>query len=138
MKKYRIHLNGNIYEMGVELISSEDSPTKVEKATAAAPAEAKRTDSPVAASASRVPAAQAPVQPVKATASRSVTSPMPGKIIRILLPAGASVSAGQTVMILEAMKMENEISAPKSGLVLRVHVQEGQTVTSGEALFEIG
>ena len=134
MKKYRIHLNGNIYEMGVELISSEDSPTKVEKATAAAPAEAKRTDSPVAASASRVPAAQAPVQPVKATASRSVTSPMPGKIIRILLPAGASVSAGQTVMILEAMKMENEITAPGDGVVASLDAAQGSAVNTGDLL----
>ncbi len=67
-----------------------------------------------------------------------VTSPMPGKVIRVLVEDGQDVTAGQGLLILEAMKMENEIRAPIAGKVKRVHVQAAQMVMPAELLVEIG
>jgi biotin carboxyl carrier protein len=63
-----------------------------------------------------------------------LVAPMPGKIVRILVPAGGSVEAAQGVVVMEAMKMENELRAPRTGTVREVHVQEGQTVETGALL----
>lgn len=61
-------------------------------------------------------------------------APMPGKIVKILLHAGAEVSANQGILIMEAMKMQNEVRSPKSGIVKRIAVQENATVNAGELL----
>lgn len=70
-------------------------------------------------------------------ASRSVKSQMPGKVVKVLLKNGDRVEAGQTVLILEAMKMENEIKAVSPGLLDSLQVTEGKTVESGVELFKI-
>ena len=95
-----------------------------------------------------VPAAPAPVSapsPVPAPASGSasvgegvVAAPMPGKILRVLVKEGDSVRTGQGLVVLEAMKMENEIPAPKDGVVKRILVKEGDTVDTGQPLIELG
>ena len=59
---------------------------------------------------------------------------MPGKVVRVLVAAGAKVEAGAGIIVVEAMKMQNEMKAPKSGCVTRIHVKEGATVTAGELL----
>lgn len=64
----------------------------------------------------------------------SLISPMPGKIVRVLLSAGDEVAANQGVLIVEAMKMQNEVQSPKAGKVSEIRVKEGQTVNSGETL----
>lgn len=64
---------------------------------------------------------------------QQVTSPMPGKIVRVLATAGEKVEAGQGLLVIEAMKMQNEIRSPKSGIVEKLAL-EGQTVTAGEIL----
>ena len=61
-------------------------------------------------------------------------APMPGKIVRILAPAGTAVTAGQGVLVIEAMKMQNELKSPKDGVVKQVIVAEGASVTAGEVL----
>jgi biotin carboxyl carrier protein len=61
-------------------------------------------------------------------------APMPGKIVRVLVSAGDSVRTGQGLLVVEAMKMQNEIRAPKSGTIDRVAVVEGQTVNAGEVV----
>ena len=61
-------------------------------------------------------------------------APMPGKIVRVLLADGQPVNAHQSVVIMEAMKMQNEIKAPKSGIVKKIHVSDGVAVVSGELL----
>jgi biotin carboxyl carrier protein len=66
-----------------------------------------------------------------------VTSPMPGKIIRVLIATGEAVKARQGLVVVEAMKMQNEIRAPKAGVIERVMVVEGQTISAGEALLFI-
>ena len=69
-----------------------------------------------------------------ASAAREVKAAMPGKVVRILVQAGEAVEAGQGLLILEAMKMQNELRSPRAGVVAGVRVEEGNTVTSGQVL----
>jgi biotin carboxyl carrier protein len=69
---------------------------------------------------------------------QSVTAPMPGKVVRVLVAAGDTVTAGQGLLVVEAMKMQNEMKASRPGCVLSVLVKEGATVTAGEVLATIG
>jgi biotin carboxyl carrier protein len=68
---------------------------------------------------------------------KKITAPMPGKIVRILAVEGAEVQAGQSVIVIEAMKMQNELKAPKSGTVKKINVAEGAAVEAGQALAEV-
>jgi acetyl/propionyl-CoA carboxylase alpha subunit len=74
---------------------------------------------------------------LEAAGRQNVVAPMPGRVVRVLVAAGAVVEVGQGLVVVEAMKMQNEIRAPKNGTVERVFVQEGQTVTAGESLLVI-
>jgi biotin carboxyl carrier protein len=65
---------------------------------------------------------------------QQLVAPMPGKIVRVLVKAGESIEAGQGIVVVEAMKMQNEVRSPKSGIVERLLVSEGQTVNAGEVL----
>jgi biotin carboxyl carrier protein len=71
---------------------------------------------------------------LEAEGRQQIVAPMPGKIIRVLVQAGEKVEAGQGLLVVEAMKMQNEIRSPKSGTVERLLVNEGQPVNAGEAL----
>jgi biotin carboxyl carrier protein len=71
---------------------------------------------------------------LEAEGRQQIVAPMPGKIIRVLVQAGERVEAGQGLLVVEAMKMQNEIRSPKSGTVERLLVKEGQPVNAGEAL----
>lgn len=71
---------------------------------------------------------------LEAAGRQQLTAPMPGKVVRVLVTAGDKVEAGQGLLVVEAMKMQNEIRAPKSGTVERILVSEGQNVTSGHTL----
>lgn len=110
MKKYKVNVNGTAYEVEIEEMTG-------------APAAA-----PVAA-----PAAAAPA----AGAGESITSPMPGNILAVNVAAGDMVKKGQVLMVLEAMKMENEIMAPRDGKVTAVAVTKGAAVESGALLCTI-
>jgi biotin carboxyl carrier protein len=68
---------------------------------------------------------------------RKISAPMPGKVVRILAPAGSPVEAGQAVLVIEAMKMQNELKSPKKGKVRKLNVSEGATVEAGQVLAEI-
>ena len=83
--------------------------------------------------------AVAPAAPVASTpaGADAMPSPMPGNILRVLVNVGDTVSENQPLMILEAMKMENEIVAAKAGVVAGIHVKEGQVVNPGDALITI-
>ena len=76
--------------------------------------------------------------PAAAAGSVPVNAPMPGTILDIKVKAGAAVKAGDVVMILEAMKMENEISAPQDGTIASIDVRKGDTVNSGDVLYTMG
>ena len=71
---------------------------------------------------------------LEAEGRQQVTAPMPGKVVRVLVAAGDKVEAGQGLLVVEAMKMQNEIRAPKSGTVERILVSEGQAVHAGHVL----
>ena len=120
MKKYRVNVNGTEYEIGIELMSEEE---------AAASKQAPKS-APAAATAPEAPAA-------KAGAGEAVNSPMPGTILSVNVKAGDAVKKGQVLMILEAMKMENEIMAGADGTVTAVMVNAGQAVEAGAALCTI-
>lgn len=121
MKKYNVTVNGNLYEITLEVVDAADV-----KATApAAPA-------PVATPAA-TPAPTAAPAPV-ANGGETVSSPMPGNILNVNVQNGATVKKGDVLMILEAMKMENEICAPCDGTVTSVNVQKGASVETGAVL----
>ena len=111
MKKYRVTVNGTAYEI------------ELEELTGAAPAAA-----PAAATAPAPAAAAAPA------GGEQVTSPMPGTILSVNVAAGDAVKRGQVLMILEAMKMENEIMCPCDGRIASVNTSKGTSVESGTLL----
>ena len=130
MKNYRVTVNGNIYDVPVEEVAAGAAP--VQSATAVpAPAAPVRSES---APQSVKPAAPAPTG---GEGSTKVTSPMPGNILDIKVAVGDKVEAGACVVVLEAMKMENEITAVTGGTVASVNVTKGQTVASGDVLITI-
>jgi biotin carboxyl carrier protein len=71
---------------------------------------------------------------LEAEGRQQVVAPMPGKVVRVLVEVGDKVEAGQGLLVVEAMKMQNEIRSPKGGTVERLHVKEGQPVNAGDAL----
>ena len=122
MKYYNITVNGVAYSVSVEETAAGDAPV----AAPAAPAAPKAPAAPAAAPKAAAPAGAAGAVTVKA--------PMPGNILDVKVAAGASVKAGDVLVILEAMKMENEIVAPQDGTVASVNVNKGDTVNSGDVL----
>jgi len=66
-----------------------------------------------------------------------IKAPMPGKVVRILALVGSQVEIGQSVVVIEAMKMQNELKAPKTGVVKKINVEEGAAVEAGQALVEV-
>ena len=121
MKNYRITVNGVAYDVAVEELGAGAAPV------AAAPVAAPVAAAPVAAPAA-APAANGAAGSVK------VESPMPGKILAIKANVGQAVKKGDVVMILEAMKMENEIVAPADGTIAGINVAVGDSVESGDTL----
>lgn len=116
MKKYKVNVNGTDYEIAIELIDGNAKAEEVKAAPQAAPKAA---------------------APVKAGAGEKVTCPMPGNILAVNVNVGDTVKEGQVLMVLEAMKMENEIMAPCGGKITSVGVTKGATVESGALLCTI-
>ena len=112
MKKYKVNVNGTDYEIAIELMDGNAKAEELKSAPKAAP--------------------EAPKAP-----GEKVTCPMPGNILAVNVNVGDSVKEGQVLMVLEAMKMENEIMAPCSGKITSVGVTKGATVESGALLCTI-
>ena len=129
--KYKVTLNGRTYEVEVE--AGKAMLLAEYEAVAPAPVAA----APVAAPAAAAPAA-APAAPVVTGAGEAVNAPMPGNILKVNVAVGQAVKEGDVLVVLEAMKMENEIMAPKNGTVTQVLVQKGSTVDTGAPLVVIG
>ena len=131
--KYKVTLNNRTYEVEVE----EDKAMLIDEYEAYAPA----APAPVAAAApvADAPAAAAPAAPAGASlaAGELVKSPMPGNILKINVTQGQKVSEGDVLLVLEAMKMENEIVATKSGTVAQIVTAKGAVVETGAPLVVI-
>ncbi|WFA08134.1 biotin/lipoyl-containing protein [Tissierella sp. Yu-01] len=130
LRKFRISVNDKEYIVEMEELGVPNQP--VAPAVAQAPV-AQQVATPQAA-----PAPAAQPAPVQANGPGvTVESPMPGNIIDVLVKVGDVVEPQQTVAILEAMKMENELVAPKAGTVTAVHVTKGTAVDVGEVIVTI-
>ncbi|MBQ7266257.1 MAG: acetyl-CoA carboxylase biotin carboxyl carrier protein subunit [Firmicutes bacterium] len=129
MKNYRITVNGNSYDVQVEELSGSVAPAVQTVNTDNGNVASTPAPAPVQAS--------APAPAPAGEGSVKVTSPMPGNILDIKVKTGDKVEANQCVIILEAMKMENEIVTPSAGVVASVNVAKGQTVASGDVLITV-
>ena len=116
MKNYRITVNGVAYDVAVEELGAGEASAAPVSTPAAVPAPAKKA------------------APKTSGGAVKITAPMPGKIVAVKAQAGASVKKGDAVLVLEAMKMENEICAAQDGVIASVEVAVGDMVEGGDVL----
>lgn len=126
MKRFLIKINGKTYDAEVEVVGTSASAPVAAPAPAAAPHAA--APAPAAAPAT-APAAGGPA---------NVTSPLPGTVLRLCKNTGDAVAAGEVVMIVESMKMENEVVAPEGGRIASIAVAAGSAINTGDLLFTLG
>lgn len=107
MKAYRVNVNGNVYEITLEVIDKSEIKEQPAKAEASTPVQA---------------------------GDKTISAPMPGTILKVNVANGQTVKKGDVLMILEAMKMENEIMAPADATVASVNVNQGASVEAGTVL----
>ncbi len=133
--KYKINLNNKIYEVVVE----DGQAMLIDEYEVKAPkAPAPKAAAPAAAA----PAAAAPAAPAAAPAAAAVdgckiTSPLPGNVLNIKVSQGQAVKSGEVLLIIEAMKMENEVLAPQDGVVKQIATSKGAVVATGDLLLVI-
>lgn len=108
MKKYRVNVNGTVFEVEIEEMTGAPAAPAV--------------------------AAAAPAAPAAPAGGEKITAPMPGTILAVNVTSGSAVKKGDVLMILEAMKMENEIMAPRDAKVAQVLAAKGATVNTGDVL----
>ena len=151
MKKYSLKINGNPYEVKIEDINESSTMARVtvngvkydveiEGGKASAVKKPQVVAAPEATGLSvtpKTPIATKPAAPAAAASGLKVTCPLPGTIIALNVKEGDTVAAGQTLLVLEAMKMENNIDAERGGVVKQVLVQAGATVMEGDVLIVI-
>lgn len=118
MNKYRIRINGKVYELEIELIASPEKHDSY---------------SPVGISYNRAEHSN----DNSASVGGLVKSPMPGCVVEILVKPGDMVKANDVILIIESMKMENEVCATKTGRLKTLFVSKGQSIASGDELFEL-
>ncbi len=132
MKKFLIKVNGNQYEVEVEEV--RDGSVAAEPATYSAPAP---QAAPKAAAPAPAPAAAPKKNNAVPAGAAKVTAPMPGTILGVKVNSGDSVKKGQVLLILEAMKMENEIVAPNDGTIASINVTKGTSVNAGDVMLSM-
>lgn len=126
MKNLRVTVNGKAYDVQVEELGANAAP-----APAAPVAPAPAAPAPAAPAAAPAAPAAAP------SGSETIAAPMPGTILSVNVKAGDSVKSGDVLLVLEAMKMENEIMAPRDGVVASVMVNKGESVDSGKPMIAL-
>ena len=125
MKSYTITVNGTAYEVTVEENGNAAAPVAAApKAAAPAPKAA--------------PAAPKAAAPAAGAGSVKVSAAVPGKVVKIVASVGQSVKAGDSVVIVESMKMENEVVAPEGGRIASIAVAAGSAINTGDLLFTLG
>jgi glutaconyl-CoA/methylmalonyl-CoA decarboxylase subunit gamma len=136
MKRYNVTVNGNVYQVEVEEVKGEFT----QPVAAAAPTPVPAAPKSPAPQQVETPKAQESVKPAANTsnvAGEKIQSPMPGTIVKVSVTEGATVKKGDVLVVLEAMKMENEIMAPVDGTVDRISVAKGSAVNTGDLLLVI-
>ena len=116
MKIYKVKVNGKVYEVELESVSEASGSIVSEK----------KSDAP------------APAAPATSGEGTPLLSPIQGTVLKINVSEGSSVKKGDVLLVIEAMKLENDIVAPKDGVVKGIKVSKGQTVSSKEQLLIIG
>ena len=143
MKEYNFKINGKDYAVkigeaeGKNLtvnVNGADYQVELENAPVAQPVQ---SAAPAQATPAQAPVAAPVTAPKPVGAGEKVNSPLPGVIIEVSVKEGQAVKAGQKVAVLEAMKMENEISAPKDGTITAIHVNKGDSVLEGAPIVSI-
>lgn len=133
MKKFNVTVNGKAYAVEVEEVGSGQPSftyVPVQQAPAAAP------QAPAAAPAA-APAPAPKAAPSAPVAGETMTAPMPGTVLDVKVTEGQTVKAGDIILILEAMKMENELVAPKDGTVAKIYASKSESVNTGDPLVTI-
>lgn len=120
MKRFNITVNGKAYDVSVQDITDGSAPVAAPAAAPAAPAPAAAPAAPAAASG--------------AAGSIEVKAPMPGTILDVKDKVGDSITKGQVIAVLEAMKMENDIVAPEAGKIASINVNKGDSVNTGDII----
>ena len=132
--KYKVTLNNRVYEVEVE----QGEAMLLDEYELAAPAAPAPAAAPAAAPVAAAPAAAAPAAPAAGLAAGEVVkSPMPGNVLKINVAPGQKVGEGDVLIILEAMKMENEVVSTKAGTVAQIVVAQGAVVETGSPLVVI-
>ena len=116
MKVYKVKVNGKVYEVELESVSEASGSIVSEK----------KSDAP------------APAAPATSGEGTPLLSPIQGTVLKINVSEGSSVKKGDVLLVIEAMKLENDIVAPKDGVIKGIKVSKGQTVSSKEQLLIIG
>ena len=131
MRKFMINVNGNSYEVEVEEVTEGGQVSKPK-------AQAPKAQAPKTSATKAAPAPKVEKKEVVVSAGQEVIeAPMPGNIWKIVAKEGDEVKAGDILLILEAMKMENEILAPRDGIVSSINTTEGSAVNTGDKLVVI-
>lgn len=133
MRTFQVKVNGVPYQVEVEEVAGGFAGLP-QAVSAPATAPAAPVSAPVAAAPAPAPAAPAPAAAAPVAGGEKIDSPMPGTILDIKAAAGQSVTKGQVLCILEAMKMENEIISPRDGVIAQVVVSKGASVNAGDPL----
>lgn len=146
MKAYKIKVNGNDYEIAVKKTSDNQASVKVNGMDYEVEVDTnfKKVNKPLL-SPTPAPTSSAPAQSVASvrpaaapSGGSAIKSPLPGVILDIYVKEGDTVKEGQKLMMLEAMKMENNIEAESSGVVTKLNVSKGSSVLEGDVLISIG
>ncbi len=133
MRTFRVIVAGNEYEVAIEEIT-EGASAPAARETAPAPKPAQPSAQP----APQASAPKAAPSPAAAAGEGAIIAPMPGTIIDVKVNQGDAVKLGDTLLILEAMKMQNEIKAPCDGIVTSIDVAKGTAVNAGMAMMVLG
>ena len=145
MKEYKYKINGNEYNVAVEELEGNKANVTVNGKTyeveldrPAKPAVSKPVARPAAAAPTAAPAAAPAPKAAPAAGGAGIKAPLPGVILDIKVKVGDAIAKGQTVAILEAMKMENNINADREGTVVSINVEKGQSIAEGTDIITLG
>jgi biotin carboxyl carrier protein len=143
VRRFKIKVNGIEYEVEVEEttgkgVATPEIKTPVPPANVQSTTKSARKPAAAAVSSKPKPQAQAPAKPASSAGPDDVTAPIPGVVTEIKVTQGQQVNEGDVLLVLEAMKMQNEIFAANAGIVLKIAVSQGDSVKTGDLLIKIG